>query len=112
MRKLTFVLFLLLNMSLSHAQIRLGVGTVIAGAQFATAGYAGDSALATSAQFNKPLGIAVDSKGDVYISDSGNHRIRMIEASSGIIYTIAGTGTAGFNGDGLLGCLFCQKCRV
>lgn len=61
-------------------------------------GYGGDGAAATAAQLDTPTGVAVDGSGDLYIADSHNHRIRMVRA--GIITTIAGTGVAGFSGDG------------
>ncbi|MGD0648786.1 MAG: Ig-like domain repeat protein [Acidobacteriaceae bacterium] len=60
-------------------------------------GYSGDGAAATSAQLDTPTGVAIDLAGNVYIADSHNHRIR--EIRSGIIITIAGTGTPGFSGD-------------
>jgi uncharacterized protein (TIGR03437 family) len=67
-------------------------------------GYLGDGKLATVAQLYHPLGVAVDSHGNVYIADSGNHVIRKLTPSSGSTYTIstvAGTGsTPGFGGDG------------
>jgi sugar lactone lactonase YvrE len=52
----------------------------------------GDGGPATSAVFNQPHGVAVDSKGNVYIADSSNHRLRRVDAGSGTITTIAGTG--------------------
>ncbi|MDQ6993673.1 MAG: SBBP repeat-containing protein [Mariprofundus sp.] len=61
------------------------------------AGYTGDNGLASSAQFNAPAGIAIDSYDDIYIADMGNNVIRKI--SNGIITTIAGTGTAGYSGN-------------
>jgi sugar lactone lactonase YvrE len=51
----------------------------------------GDGGPATSAVFNQPHGVGVDSKGSVYIADSGNHRLRMVD-TAGKITTIAGTG--------------------
>ncbi|MEK3910225.1 InlB B-repeat-containing protein [Paenibacillus sp. FSL H7-0331] len=63
-----------------------------------TAGYSGDNGAATSAQLNGPVGVAVDSGGNVYIADMNNHRIRKVDAS-GKITTIAGTNTAGYSGD-------------
>ncbi len=51
----------------------------------------GDGGPATSAVFNQPHGVGVDSKGNVYIADSGNHRLRKVDGS-GTITTIAGTG--------------------
>jgi len=61
----------------------------------------GDGEAATSAFLRSPWGIAVDggTPANVYVSDYGDHRIRMIDAGSGIITTIAGTGDAGYNGD-------------
>ncbi len=52
----------------------------------------GDGATATLAQLNYPEGVAVDSTGNVYISDTKDHRIRMIAAASGIISTVVATG--------------------
>ena len=43
-----------------------------------TAGYSGDEGPATSALLNAPLSVAVDSRGNVYIADTGNHAIRMV----------------------------------
>jgi uncharacterized protein (TIGR03437 family) len=59
----------------------------------------GDGGLALSAALNQPEGIAVDRSGNVYFSDAAVHRIRRI-ATDGSIQTIAGTGVAGFAGDG------------
>jgi sugar lactone lactonase YvrE len=47
-----------------------------------------------------PSAVAVDSSGNLYIADTGNNRIRFVAASTGVISTIAGTGTSGFSGDG------------
>lgn len=63
-------------------------------------GYTGDNIPATSAPLRKPAGIAVDAGGNVYIADTGNHRVRKV-STDGIIRTIAGTGQAGFSGDGV-----------
>ena len=75
-----------------------GIVTVFAGTGIT--GYGGDSGLATNAEFNQPDGIAIDTFENVYITDAGNQRIRKIDISTGIISTIAGTGTPGFVGDG------------
>ncbi len=75
-----------------------GILSTIAGT--GTAGYSGDGGLATAAQFQYPMGIAVDGSGNVYIADYNDHRVRKITAATGIISTIAGTGTAGYSGDG------------
>jgi uncharacterized protein (TIGR03437 family) len=74
-------------------------GTISTVAGTGAPGYAGDEALATAAQLSGPLGVAADDTGNVYIGDSGNHRIRMV-TSDGVIHTIAGTGTPGLAGDG------------
>ncbi|MDI9319194.1 MAG: T9SS type A sorting domain-containing protein [Phycisphaerales bacterium] len=75
-----------------------GVISTIAGSS--TFGYSGDGGAAVSAKLYYPAGIAVDGLGNVYFADQGNHRIRKITTSTGVITTIAGTGTIGFSGDG------------
>ncbi len=74
-----------------------GVINTIAGN--GTAGYSGDGGQAVSATLNLPTGLAVDSAGDVYISDFGNSVVRKVSVS-GVITTIAGSGTPGYSGDG------------
>jgi sugar lactone lactonase YvrE len=71
--------------------------TVIGNSAF---GYSGDNGPAASAQLFAPEGVAVDSFGNVFFADAGNYRIREVVASTGIIQTVAGNGTAGFSGDG------------
>jgi trimeric autotransporter adhesin len=61
--------------------------------------YNGDGKKATLADLNSPWGLALDSTGNLYIADSLNHRVRKVN-TSGVISTIAGTGTCGFSGDG------------
>jgi len=72
--------------------------TVVAGNN--NPGFSGDGGLATAAQLNNPLGIAVDKTGNLYIADALNNRIRKVDASTQKISTIAGIGTAGNAGDG------------
>ena len=60
---------------------------------------ASDGGPATAASLLSPLGTAIDAAGNLYIADSGNHAIRKVDPS-GMITTIAGTGTPGFSGDG------------
>jgi sugar lactone lactonase YvrE len=62
-------------------------------------GFGGDGGLATAAKLGEPMGIAVDSTGNLYIADLHNHRIRMV-TPTGIISTIAGNGNWGYTGDG------------
>jgi len=76
----------------------LGIITTVAGT--GAAGYSGDNVLATTSKISGSTGVAVDTNGNLYIADVGNNRIRLVTASTGIITTIAGTGTAGFSGDG------------
>jgi large repetitive protein len=77
-----------------------GIITTVAGN--GTAAFVGDGGLATAASLNMPTGVAIDTAGDIYIADAGNNRIRIINAASGVITTVAGTGLAAFNGDGIL----------
>jgi sugar lactone lactonase YvrE len=66
----------------------------IAGSHTAGAGFGGDGAAATSAQIKTPLGLSMDAAGDLFIADSANNRIRRVDAVTGFISTVAGTGTA------------------
>ena len=77
-----------------------GKVTVIAGT--GTSGFSGDGGKASEAQLTNPTGLALDGKGNLYISDTGNERVRKVNLNSGIIHTIAGSGTNGFSGDGEL----------
>jgi sugar lactone lactonase YvrE len=75
-----------------------GVITTVAGT--GAPGYTGDGGAATAAQLNSPWGVAVDSAGNLYISDSGNQVIRKV--TGGVISTVAGIGgTANYNGDNI-----------
>ncbi len=62
--------------------------------------YKGDGGPAVAATLNFPSAVAVDCRGTLYIADTFNHRIRIVEAPTGIIRTLAGTGAARFSGDG------------
>jgi DNA-binding beta-propeller fold protein YncE len=62
-------------------------------------GSSGDGEDATSAQLSSPADVAVDAAGNILIIDSDNHRIRRVDAQTGIITTIAGTGNQGFSGN-------------
>jgi uncharacterized protein (TIGR03437 family) len=62
-------------------------------------GYAGDGGPASKAEFGFPAGIAFDSSGTLYIADRDNNRIRVL-LPNGTVSTVAGTGVAGFSGDG------------
>ncbi|WHZ26216.1 MAG: hypothetical protein OJF51_001011 [Nitrospira sp.] len=69
-------------------------------AAISTKRYGGDGRTAVQAQLNFPTAVAVDRKGNIYIADTMNHRIRMVDSETGIISTVAGTGQARFSGDG------------
>ena len=69
-------------------------------------GFSGDGGPATSAAMSYPFGLAMSFDGStLYIADEGNNRIRAVDTATRIIVTIAGTGVAGFAGDGLPGTL-------
>jgi len=77
-----------------------GVISTIAGN--GDASYVGDYGPANLATLNTPSGITIDGAGNVYIADTGNNAVRKITFATGIITTVAGDGTAGYNGDNLL----------
>lgn len=81
-----------------------GIISTVAGSGNAANGFSGDGGPATAALLSVPRGVAVDGVGNVYIADTGNQRIRRVNAA-GVITTIAGTGLAppgeaAFRGDG------------
>jgi sugar lactone lactonase YvrE len=73
-----------------------GVITTFAGSSY---GFGGDGGLATRARLAGPSGLDVDMNRNLYISDTGNNRIRVVDPT-GVITTFAGTGMAGYSGDG------------
>jgi sugar lactone lactonase YvrE len=75
-----------------------GIVTTVAGT--GVPGFGGDGGPATSARLNRPVGVALDGAGNLFIADEGNHRVRKVAAETGLITTVAGTGTASFGGDG------------
>jgi sugar lactone lactonase YvrE len=64
------------------------------------AGFSGDGGPAAEAQFYAPRGMALDAAGNIYVADQYNNRVRVIDAATGIVTTVAGTGEPGFGGDG------------
>ena len=74
-----------------------GIITTVAGN--GSSGYSGDSGPATSAMLSDPVAVKLDTTGNIYICDNNNARIRKVNIATGIITTIAGTGTTGFGGD-------------
>ena len=79
--------------------VSTGIITNIAGSS-TSGSYSGDNGPATSAGLNEPRGIALDALGNLYIADYHNNRIRKVTVSTGIITTVAGTGTYSYSGDG------------
>ena len=74
-----------------------GAITIVAGT--GTQGFSGDSGSAIAAQLDSPQGLAIDANQNLYIADTHNHRIRKLNLTTGIITTVAGSSTPGFDGD-------------
>jgi sugar lactone lactonase YvrE len=85
------------NNRIRHIELATGIIETVAGN--GTAGYAGDGGPATSAELNFPTDVAVGPDHSFYIADSHNHVVRKVDLF-GRISTVAGTGVAGFSGDG------------
>ena len=81
----------------NHRIRKVSGGLISTVAGNARPGFSGDQNNGTEASLSFPSGVAVDAAGNVYIADTGNHRIRKV--SGGLISTVAGDGTAGFSGD-------------
>ncbi len=96
MKKLTFLL-LAVSSSLATIHAQSGIINTIAGDGIA--GFAGDGTSATNSKLDTIQFIAVDDSDNVYIADAQNNRIRKVYKQTGIIATIAGTGTPGYTGD-------------
>jgi len=75
-----------------------GIITTFAGS--AKRGYSGDGGPATDAALNMPYELAWDRSGNLYFVEIGSHVVRRVDAKTGVISTVAGTGKAGFGGDG------------
>jgi len=82
------------------AMASLATGTITTVVGTGIAGYGGDGGLATQAAISVPQGMAMDSVGDLFIADSANNVVREVISPTGVITTIAGTGSAGYGGDG------------
>ncbi len=76
----------------------LRMGTLVAGN--GQSGFSGDGGAATAAMLEFPQSIALDTAGNLYIADPGTNRVRKVNATTGIITTVAGNGTNGFSGNG------------
>ena len=80
-------------------RVSLGTGVISTVAGTGAPGFSGDNGSATAAELNLPTAPAVDAANNLYFADTGNHRIRRMDARTGLISTVAGTGTQGFSGD-------------
>jgi len=83
----------------NHRIRRVSKGVITTFAGTGISGFSGDGGLARNAMLSYPVGLVFDSAGNLIVADGGNNRIRRID-TMGTITTIAGTGTAGFSGDG------------
>jgi len=82
-------------------KVNLATGIISTVAGTGVAGYSGDNGAATSATLDAPAGIAANTVGDLFIADTGSNVIRRVYALGGMIVTVAGTGIAGYSGDGV-----------
>jgi hypothetical protein len=81
-------------------KIALSTGIITTVAGTGASGFSGDTGAATSATLDQPMGITVDTGGNLYIADTSNQRIRRVDAGTGIITTVAGNGNPSGNADG------------
>ncbi len=81
-------------------KISAATGIITAFAGNGEAASTGDGGPARDASINEPRALLVDSAGNVWVAETGGHRLRRIDRQTGVITTVAGTGTAGFAGDG------------
>jgi sugar lactone lactonase YvrE len=88
------------NNLVRRANLMVSGQTIVSVAGNGQAGGSGDGGAATSAQLNAPAGIALDGGGSLYITDTKNHAVRMVDEASGVISTIAGIN--GASGSGML----------
>ncbi|HTG44478.1 MAG TPA: hypothetical protein VK633_08095 [Verrucomicrobiae bacterium] len=86
------------NNIVRRVSARDGIISTIAGN--GTSGFSGDGGTANQARLNQPHSIQLDGKGNLYICDIGNHRVRKVESGTGTITTFAGTGQKGKTRDG------------
>jgi sugar lactone lactonase YvrE len=88
-----------LNHRVRRVDAAAGVITTVAG--LGQPRYSGDGGLAVEAGLNEPAALAVSDGGVLYIADQSNNRVRAVDLATGVIRTVAGTGTAAYNGDGV-----------
>ena len=93
--------FILERQGSSLRAVSLETGEISTLASDGTTGYDGDGGPVSAAVFDRPKEMTVDGDGNVLIVDTETHAIRLIDWKSNLVSTIAGTGAAGFSGDGL-----------
>jgi hypothetical protein len=93
------MLFLIMSVCACASALAQTPGTIVTIVGNGYLGFGGDNGPAVSAQLNTPTDLAVDAQGNLYIADSGNHRVRKMDPS-GVIMTVAGNGQPGYGGDG------------
>jgi streptogramin lyase len=86
------------NQRIRRLDLRTRQLTTIAGT--GERGYRGDGGAATAAALNMPHELRFDRRGDLYVAERDSHVVRKIDRATGVITTVAGTGVAGFSGDG------------
>jgi sugar lactone lactonase YvrE len=86
------------NQRVRRVDADTGIITTVAGN--GERGFGGDGGPATSALLHTPSGVAVDAAGNLFIAELNNRRVRRVDAVTGVITTVAGTGEEGFRGDG------------
>jgi trimeric autotransporter adhesin len=84
----------------SHVVVELGRATRLVAGTEGQKGFLGDGGPASLARFDLPGAMAIDGKGNVFVADYYNHRVRRIDAQTGIITTVAGNGSDVSSGDG------------
>ena len=89
-----------LNHRVRRVDAVTGVITTVAG--LGQPRCSGDGGLAVEAGLNEPAALAVSDGGVLYIADQNNNRVRAVDLSTGVICTVTGTGTAAYNGDGVV----------
>ena len=90
----------LVSVPASALPLQPSPGVISSGAGTGAAGFFGDGGLATAAQLSAPIGADFDSDGNLLIADAGNSRIRRVDATTGVIVTVAGNGTFSSTGNG------------
>ncbi|HEY8504064.1 MAG TPA: hypothetical protein VIL46_05740, partial [Gemmataceae bacterium] len=86
------------NHCVRRVDAKTGVITTVAGC--GRKGYSGDGGPATEATLNEPYGVKIDADGNLYLVDRLNFCVRKVDAKTGVITTVAGTGKSGYSGDG------------